>query len=225
MGALGTIGKLLLGIDLVRGGWSELSGLAAASLGDAQETVRKDGQTFKVTRANVRTMDERVQRIVQLARKAKRDPSVQQAVARLLNRKCGDRWCVPEKDEAAELKAIYEGVRKKVRYMKDPRGVDTFRHPRHTLKSVEEGGFAGGDCDDSTLAVVAYCEAAGYPTKLRIMAIKPDPPRAYSHIAPLVGIPARAPTKWICMDASVDKFAGWYPTGRVSGFKDYEVPA
>ena len=225
MSKIGMLGRILLGFDLLKTGLGGLAGAGDALLGDVETSPSRDGKPYKVTRAAVRSIDERVQYIIGVARRGKRDPAVQQTVASILNRKCGfGQWCIKEKDEAGEVRAVFAFVRSKMRYMKDPRGVDVFRSPRRSATSVERGGFAGGDCDDFTAALCAYLEAAGYHTKMRVMAIKPDGPRSFSHIIALVGLPARKPSKWVPLDASVDKPAGWYPQSRVSGYKDFDVP-
>lgn len=388
--SLASILKILGGIYAVRDGLHGLSdtlnGLASPPaevpngkdlLAAAKQTPRSGTRTdpwsnLTATTEYVGDIDGRVQHIIKLIRKGKRSPRIQLAVSKLLNRKCGGKWCIAEKDHKAEIKEIFRWCRSQVRYLADPRGVDTFRSPERTLfdfhggdcfvagtlvlrddyqlvpveslrvgnriwglnkwstvsqtwdrgvrptwtimlnnggsmrltpehkvwvqdesglrrvtvsnlgtgdrlirpdripfgakratkradgkrpkslavKSVIRDGqeahcydfetddhmvwlpevdWTTSQCDDisstlSTLLAIAL-ETAGYETRLRVIAVKPSPPQAYSHILVLVGLPQRAPEKWMPLDASVDKPAGWYPKDKVSGFKDYRIPA
>lgn len=224
MSRLGAFGKLLAGIDGVAEGLRDL-GLLENGLQTIEINPVKELPKLTAKREFVGTIEGRIERIKKLIVAGKRHPDVQRIAANCLNRRCGGKWCIPEKDFKKEVKAIFAEVRKRSRYMSDPNGVDTFRHPRHTLRSVEEGGFGGGDCDDLSIALASLLEAAGYETKLRVVSVKPDPNRAWSHILVMVGLPPRSKVKaWIPLDASVDKPAGWYPEHRFSGFKDFPIP-
>jgi hypothetical protein len=66
-------------------------------------------------------------------------------------------------------------------------------------------------------------QSIGYPIKLRIVQTKGAPD--FNHIFMLAGLPPRAPTKWVPLDASVNKPAGWHPPHKMlSKIKDYDVP-
>lgn len=180
-------------------------------------TENQTGMSAKT--AQVRTIDERLEHIIDLVRKGKRNPRVRLLAAKILNRKCNGQWCIKEKDYPNEIKAIFNAVRSQVRYMMDARGVDQFQSPARTW-----GTFHGGDCDDFTSLLCALLESAGYHCKLRVVSVKPAPKGDWSHILALVGLPPRAPTRWVPLDASVNQPPGWYPTSRISGFKDYDIP-
>jgi hypothetical protein len=78
-------------------------------------------------------------------------------------------------------------------------------------------------CDDYTITMGAALQSIGYPVKLRIVQTKGS--QDFNHIFLLAGLPPRAPTKWIPLDASVDKPAGWHPPHRMlARIKDYDVP-
>lgn len=231
--SLASILKILGGIYAVKDG---LSGLSAALNGvEKSEQLaspsptklsvpRDPWSTLTSTTDFVGDIDGRVRHLIRLVRKGKRSPKIQLAVARILNRKCGDKWCIPEKDHKKEILALFKWCRSQMRYLADPRGVDTYRAPERSLFE-----FHGGDCDDMSSAIATLLaialETAGYEVRFRVVAIKPNPPTAYSHILVLVGLPQRKPEKWMALDASVDKPAGWYPATRISGFKDFIIPA
>ena len=189
--------------------------------GEAQTVQGRKRLTAK--RHQVHTIEQRVQKIIELVRKAKVDPYVQRATAGVLNRKCGDDWCVPEKDHTAEIRAIFTYVREHVRYMADPKNLDTFRAPRHTMRPVEDGGFAGGDCDDVCSVLASMLLIAGYSVKLRIMSVPPNPKGAWTHIFVRCGLPQRAPTKWISLDATLNKAPGFDPSRLANATRDFDV--
>lgn len=107
---------------------------------DGSDIAYKEGQ-FQVVRGHGGTIDQRVARIIRMARAGKRSARIQLLTAKTLNRKCNGEWCIAEKDHPKEIKAIFAMIRSKMRYMSDPRGVDTFRHP---VRSIDD--FNGGDC-------------------------------------------------------------------------------
>lgn len=229
MGNLGDLGQLLGALDSVAqvvrrlrsGARNQTVEIGAVGEDGPIKKILTDNTTgMKSKTAHVGSIDERLKYIIDLTRKGKRNPRVQLLVAKILSRKCDGVWCVKEKDYGAEIKLIFQAVRNQVRYLMDPRGIDKFQHPIRTW-----GTFHSGDCDDFTSLLAALLEAAGYTTKLRIVSVKPSPPRAWSHILILVGLPPRAPTRWIPLDASVDKPAGWYPKERINAHKDYDIPA
>ncbi|MBX7224018.1 MAG: transglutaminase family protein [Blastocatellia bacterium] len=56
--------------------------------------------------------------------------------------------------------ALFDYVKKKVKYVPDPRGVNYVTRPDITLK------FGGGDCDDQAVLLASLCEAIGMQTRL-----------------------------------------------------------
>lgn len=226
MADLGSFVKILTGLGAAYEGYKALKGDDGAStdgIGATKERPKEKIGEFSVGRGEVKSIEERVPEIVRLVRLGKRDPLVQLAVAKVINERCGSDWCIREKDHPGEIKAIFAWVRQQARYMSDPRGVDTFRSPRRTLFQ-----YHGGDCDDLSAALCAMLaatlESVGFETKLRVVALKPNPPKAYSHILVLCGLPQRNPTKWVALDPSVGQPPGWYPKDRVSGHKDFDIP-
>lgn len=70
---------------------------------------------------------------------------------------------VPEKQPRAEARAVSQFVRR-VRYTRDPHGVELFQSPQRLAAQVL-AGKAAGDCDDAALLGSALLEALGYPTR------------------------------------------------------------
>lgn len=188
------------------------------------------------------TLEDRLAIITKLTRVGAEEPQVRAKALGVLTRKCGAlpnrKWCIPEKDWAAEIKAIFAAYRDpnediSVRYVRDPLTKDTFNSALNTLK------LAGGDCDDSAIALGALLMSVGYPVKMRVVQAKGAP--SWSHIYLLVGSQPGSPKaspewkpllytsatreqKWMPLDATVNKAAGWEaPARMIQRTKDFDV--
>lgn len=163
-------------------------------------------QNAAVTRARVETVGDildRVKRIKTLAVKDSIDPVVREEVVGLLTKKCGEKWCVAEKDSMGEISAMFWALRDPksplaLRYTKDHIYVDQFSSARVMRKLKAE------DCDGGTTRLAAWLMATGYPVVLRVVAARGSP--TWSHIYILTGIPPGKPTQWVALDWSVTTF-------------------
>jgi len=130
------------------------------------------------------------------------------------------KWCIPEKDWQVEVESVFNVVRDNVRYAREGPD-DTYQHARRTLD------WGGGDCDDYTIVLCSLLKCLGYPVKMRTMWLKDakgKPAPSWGHIMMLVGLPPRAPTGWLPLDASLEKPPGWYPPKRmIHRTKDWKV--
>lgn len=107
----------------------------------------------------IRSLEDRIHYLRRLVDAGKRDPQVFAFARRNLTRRCGNDWCIPEKHNLAEAKAIFGAIhdgryghagsseraeletarnlfrqiRRNVRYTSDIAGVDTYQKPGHTL--------------------------------------------------------------------------------------------
>lgn len=79
---------------------------------------------------------------------------------------------VPNKQYAAEAKAIQEWVRSNIRYTRDVNGVETLQVPEKTLE------YGHGDCDDHAMLIAALLESIGHPTRFRAISVG----RNFSHV-------------------------------------------
>lgn len=71
-------------------------------------------------------------------------------------------FLAPEKDERAEIEALFHFVRDSIRYTRDIHDVETLSTPDKTLA----GRF--GDCDDQVTLLCTLLESVGYPTRFVI---------------------------------------------------------
>lgn len=88
----------------------------------------------------VRDIEARTGHVAAMIRKGREHPRVRKVAAQILAKRCGDKWCVPEKDWKAEVRAIFDAVRSRVRYTRDFVHKDLYQHPLRTLE------WGVGDC-------------------------------------------------------------------------------
>jgi transglutaminase-like putative cysteine protease len=108
------------------------------------------------------------------------------------------------KDWIGELRALFNFVRDRIRYVKDVRGLETLQTPPATLEVGQ------GDCDDKSTLLAALLESIGHPT--RFVAVGFVQPGRYSHVY----VESRAGSRWIALDATMPHDAGWMPPGAVA---------
>jgi transglutaminase-like putative cysteine protease len=149
----------------------------------------------------IKNLDERIQHLRALVEQGKRDPAVYEFARRAVNKKCGNSWCVPEKNNLAEAKALFDAIRANVRYTSDIAGIDSYQKPSHTLK------FRTADCDDFSTLACAAAATLGLPCRFKVIRTKGAPD--WNHIFAQIGFPRRSPRKWVSFDASVAMPFGW----------------
>ena len=108
---------------------------------------------------------------------------------------------VPAKDRIGEIRALFEWVRRNIRYTRDIFQVETLHTPRRMLE------LRAGDCDDMTILLGAMLKSTGHPVRLCLVGFRPDLPHVYSHIYPEV----LCKTRWIALDATMRHPMGWAP--------------
>jgi transglutaminase-like putative cysteine protease len=108
------------------------------------------------------------------------------------------------KDWPAEVRALFEFVRDRIRYVRDVHGVETIQTPDVTL-DLEQG-----DCDDKSTLLAALLESIGHPT--RFVAVGFSAPDSYSHVY----VETRVGPRWIALDPTVPYAAGWAPPRAAS---------
>lgn len=174
--------------------------------------------TMQVTHREVRSIEERVAYIVEMIQKGRDSAEVRKFAVQAISKRCGDGWCVKEGDGEAEVKALFFAAQKVYRYCSDTFGKDLFQHPARTLD------FGGGDCDDATILICSALGAVGFATKCRVIRTKAA--KEWNHIYALVGLPQKAPSKWVALDLSVStQPPGWQPPrDMIAEIKDFDVP-
>lgn len=113
-------------------------------------------------------------------------------------------FLTPEKDELAEVQAVFILVRDGVRYLRDIHDVETLSSPEMTLAQRV------GDCDDKTTLLAALLESIGYPTRFVVAGY--SQPGEVEHV--YLQVFARG--EWIDADATENQSLGWAPPAPVT---------
>lgn len=135
-----------------------------------------------------------VQEIARLVKKDLARPMLRLIATRAI-RSAG----VPSKDQVGEAQALYKFVARRVRYQKDPLGLETVQSPEFTVR------LGAGDCDDHSGLVAALAASVGLPVRFRVVGYDPD---HLVHIFPEV----YAGGRWLPADTTEPaRGFGWRP--------------
>jgi transglutaminase-like putative cysteine protease len=115
-------------------------------------------------------------------------------------RLCG----VRAKDRLGEVRALFEWVRRNIRYTRDIFQVELL----HTARRMLE--LRAGDCDDMTILLGALLMSTGHPVRLVLAGFRPSRPHSYSHVYPEALVKGR----WLALDATMNRPFGWSPPAR-----------
>lgn len=108
---------------------------------------------------------------------------------------------VRPKDVFGEIVALFDWVKKNVRYTRDIFRVELLHSARRMLQ------LRAGDCDDMTILLSALLESTGHPVRLVIIGRDPKRKKAFSHIY----LETLYRDQWIPLDPTMNKPAGWAP--------------
>ena len=110
-------------------------------------------------------------------------------------------YAVKPKDRMGEAWALFDWVRRNIRYTRDILRVELLHSARRMLE------LRAGDCDDMTILLGAMLRSTGHPVRLILAGFRPNRPHSYSHIYPEVNVRGR----WIAIDATTERPMGWAP--------------
>lgn len=174
--------------------------------------VRKGGMTLDLR--EVRPLEDRITAVRTQIKKGRTDPTVIAWARKQVNKKCGNQWCIPEKDKEKEADAIFRGVRNDARYVSDPIGIDLYAHPRRTLE------LKGEDCDGLTSLGVAATMSIGIPCRLKTVETV-NSTGGQDHIFYQAQV---RPGYWKSYDPSVNVNPGWEaPRSLIRSHRLFEV--
>lgn len=126
-------------------------------------------------------------------------------------------WCrsivadLQGKDYYGEAKRIYDVVKRHVRYVLDPRGMEMVQDPRHVL-------FVDGseDCDGHSTTVAAIALSLGHEAAFKTIAADATRPDEFSHVYAMIGIQKGANTEWWAADTTQRSgHFGWQPPAHM----------
>lgn len=110
---------------------------------------------------------------------------------------------VPPRNYEAEVRALHGFVRDKIRYVRDPVGLELVQAPERTLD------IAQGDCDDKSVLLASLLMATGHLARFVVVGFKGEP---FSHVL----IETKRGNRWIPLETIIDKPVGWFPRGVTS---------
>jgi transglutaminase-like putative cysteine protease len=202
--ALG-LASLVMGAKYLHAGAKHLS--SSGGMGFLDKPSRDSGYVktgkgpMRMRTYTIHDLDGRIKHLRRLVDEGKRHPAVHEFVRAATSRRCGDDWCIREKDNLAEARAIFDATRRQVRYTSDIAGVDTYQKPAHTL------ALRSGDCDDYSSLLCSALLSVGIPCRFKV--IRTANGNDWNHIYVQAGFPRANPKKWISLDASVPAAFGW----------------
>jgi len=97
--------------------------------------------------------------------------------------------------EIDRVHSVYEFLRSRTRYLKDPYEIEMLKTPLVSLSLMESGETPALDCDDLTILSLSLLKSIGYPVKLRAVSYRPD--RQLTHVYGLVKV---KPHGWVVFD-------------------------
>lgn len=179
---------------------------------------KRGGRTLSHYRDRRMTIDQRIKLLQRLVWKGVQDPA-NRKLALNITRSC------PERDGLCEAKAIYNAMKKRIRYTGDVgpvampdgsvEGIDLFQGASATWD------YGGGDCDDHNVFGATMLALNGLTAKFRTTSAGRF--EDYSHIYVIAGLPKNDPDRWIALDTTLpgsDNFGKEAPYGRV---RDWDV--
>lgn len=170
---------------------------------------------MKMLKVESPDINDRVEWIIEHINEGKRDPKVRQIASSILTKKENGDWAVKERDWENEIKAVYDYVRKNVRYTRDIENVELFQKARRTLE------LKIGDCDDLAIIAGSILQNIGYPLLIRVISMNAD--KVFQHVYLMVGVPPGEIKQYIPFDASREFGVGWELKDGVTAREDYEV--
>mgnify|MGYP001558090128 FL=1 len=103
-----------------------------------------------------------------------------------------------QKDIPGEADAVFRFVRDRIRYVRDPHGLEALQTPAATLT------LKTGDCDDKTILLAALLQNLGIPV---ILVAGGFAPHRFVH----VWLRGQVRGRWVAMDPTEPRPLGWEP--------------
>ncbi len=120
------------------------------------------------------------------------------------------------RDDRCELMAIYDFVKRNVRYTGDVVNKDTFMSAYRVLQ------YGGEDCDGHSVTTAVLSAVNGFTPKFRITS---NYGTSWDHIYTIVGVPKLEPRTWIALDTTLPgetsaRFGKEPPRAK---YKDFDI--
>ena len=133
----------------------------------------------------------------ELIKRGERDMVIRQLATQLVSG-------VPERDERGEVATIFNFLKSKTRFTKDPAGFEFLQTPRHILEQLQQGIKPHLDCDDMTVLSLSLLKSIGFQVAIKVVSFSSS--KKYGHVYGLVQIGY----DWIPFDCvRPDQDMGW----------------
>lgn len=164
---------------------------------------------MKLKLFNVNRLEDSINIMQSVCKQSLHDPETRR-LAMCVTKGCNSR------DDLCEINEWFKFIKKHVKYVSDPRNIDTFQTLERTLQ------FGGGDCDDLSIALNAGLESIGFETKFRVIQSKGS--ETWNHVYSLVMLPKRNPTGILPLDLTLShsRLGVQPPASVVMKFKDFK---
>jgi len=125
---------------------------------------------------------------------------------------------IPERDEVAEVKALYEWVKSHFHYVNDPTNLEFIKAFDVMEQAVSHNGVFFGDCDDGSVYLASLLASVGYPVRFVIMSPLKGEGDDFKHI--YLKTYLRRRDQWINLDVTAKgRPFGWSaPNRRIREF-------
>src|SRR3989442_12920486 len=152
-------------------------------------------RVYRVPRGSVGTLVT-ARMIARLIREGAKDFYVRQKAIQIFRG-----YGVRPKNRFGEVSALFDWVKKNIRYTRDIFRTELLHSARRMLE------LRAGDCDDMTILLGAMMMSTGHPVRIVLAGFRPNKPHRYSHIYPEVNVHGR----WIPIDATMQRPIGSAP--------------
>lgn len=179
--------------------------------------TERNGMRTELRSSATMPIEERIGSIQDLVFKGVQDPTMRK-LALQITKDC------PERDGTCEAQAIYDYMKKHVRYTGDigevafgrngpVEGIDLYQSGKRTLE------FGGGDCDDHSGLGATLLALNGITPRLRVTAESRNADDSHIYVGAM--LPKTNPKKFVALDTTLpgdDQFGVELPSGRVTDF-------
>jgi len=124
----------------------------------------------------------------------------------------------PERRSSCEIKQIFNFVKFRMRFTRDPYRREFIKTPEVHLMQIERQGRGFGDCDDFTVLLGALLKSVGHPVRILVIRSPWNTENSFNHVLLQVQFLGR----WMPLDATAKNQPIFWEPPSVSK-KAYEV--
>lgn len=146
------------------------------------------------------------EKIVQLALESLKDPVVFHTAREIVSHLEDENTVGYFLAQYSEIQAIFHYIKSRMRYTRDPIGIELVYGPSEIVRQWKSGGRWSEDCDSYATVLMAFFMAIGRQPRVTIVSFDPNAPEHFEHVfveVMLPGDPTRnIPGRWVAVDPS-----------------------